>query len=148
MKTLDEMQQRLDTIRRRVDKDDKAVDYFEIEPSRKGDMDRDFKIKDNKYVLVESERGKIYNTREFESADELVYHFTTVGIASMVNHSGLGLGRMTIERLDEIRLAKLELMKQAMPEWVPRYKELLDKQHLRTVEIRERLNGQTPDASE
>jgi len=133
MKTLHELQKRLDVIRMRIDKDDKAGEFFEIEPSRKADIDRELTIQDNKYHLVESERGKIYNTRIFENADELVYHFTIVGIATMVNRTNLGVGRMTIDRLDKIRLAKLELMEKTMPEWVPRYRDLLEKQHLKTL---------------
>ena len=139
MKNLNELQSELHRIRENIDINNEYSLFFEIEPSRVIDNDRDLEILENEYRIVNSEKGKFTGSISFKDSNELIYYFLKNGISQMVARTPLGFGIMTEERLRLIMDAQIELMEHAKPEWVDQYRLELDNSFSQNLEVRKKL---------
>jgi len=131
-----ELQKKIDDHRALIDDANEYAEFFEIEPSRKIDTDRDLEFLDGGYRLVYSERGRVINTVLFKDADELLFHFLREGIHGMVSQTSLGKGVMTEERLKKGMAARIDLMRRAKPEWIDKY--ILEEKRLFSQNLEDR----------
>jgi len=141
MKKLNELQNQLHRIRENIDKNNEYALFFEIEPSRVIDNDRDLEIHEHEYRIISSEKGKYTGTISFKNSNELIYYFLKNGISQMVAKTPLGFGTMTEERLRLIMNAEIELMEQAKPEWVDQYRSELEISFAQNLEVRKKMKN-------